>query len=543
MARFIRQSASNDENLNPHSILKNNETIISNGHVSFSVCSRYFATVSGNRVTVRGVGSDFVNTYSCVDKVEKAEFSPDSSYILCGQYSRCVVQAFGIQDTKWNCKINENIAGLTLAKWSSDSRHIITVSDFGIQMSIWSLVDNSVHIISSPKIGPSMSAFSKCGRFFAVAMRIECKDYIGVYSCDAVDGVWAEISKIKCRTNDLASIQWSPNGGHLIVTDSPLSYRLLVYTPAGEEVGCLEAYEHALGIRCVAYSAPYSAPSPSTAVPSLLAVLSFDGIIRLLSPACWRVAFALPMTHPRDMRPGFGALDDESRQMTPVVTTVESYHQDTEDFEGGPSVPVTSTTRTNRQALVVHAESAPRIYIHRNLKVLPKSLTLARDGVSQGHYKGLYWSSDGRFLASTDPESARCLWIWLAIKGQLSALLVQLEPIATVCWRPSRVVDSDVSGEDKGGEELSSDCSASPLLTFCTGTAKVYFWSPDDGVSWSQMPVDTSGQHAIQTITGLKWSDDGSALIVSGKRGEQGCCLCCSLERVKGSFVLVPLAH
>lgn len=519
MSSFAQPSIKNDENIHPHLSLKNNDTIISNGQVCFSSCSKYFATVNGSRVTLRGVGHNYLNTYTCVDKVEKVEFSPDSAYILCGQYSRCLVQAFGIEDPKWTCKINENVAGLTLAKWASDSRHIITNSDFGIQMSIWSLVDNAIYTISSPKVGVSMSAFSDCGRLFAVAMRIDCKDYIGVYSCD--EGVWTELSKYKCRTNDVASIQWTPNGAHIIAVDSPLSYRLLVYTPAGEEVGCVEAYENALGIRCVSHSIP----SPHSSVPALLAISSFDGVVRLVSPACWRLVFALPMTHPRDMRPGFGAIDDIADDVPPVVTTVETYQNDTEDFEG--AVAVTTAARA-KKALAVHNDSAARVYVHRNLKVLPKSLTLARDGILPAHYRGLYWSPDGRFLASTDPEAARCLWIWQATKGKLSELLVQLEPIHTICWRPNCVTD----------EAKSESGSPTPLLSFCTGTSRVYFWTPLSGVSWCGLPTESPSQSTL-SVTGLKWSGDGSALIVSGKRGEQGSCICCSLELVKGNFVLL----
>ena len=64
----------------------------------------------------------------------------------------------------------------------------------------------------------------------AVAHRLDCKDYIGVYGT----GPWTELAKFRCQTSDLASIAWSPRGASLIVADSHLCYKLLVYSATGE---------------------------------------------------------------------------------------------------------------------------------------------------------------------------------------------------------------------------------------------------------------------------------------------------------------------
>jgi hypothetical protein len=67
-------------------------------------------------------------------------------------------------------------------------------------------------------------------RYFAVGHRFECKDHIGVYSTHP----WAEINKFRTRSNDMVGVQFTPAGTHIVVQDSHLSYKLLVYTPAGE---------------------------------------------------------------------------------------------------------------------------------------------------------------------------------------------------------------------------------------------------------------------------------------------------------------------
>lgn len=134
------------------------------GNAAYSPSNRFLVSCVGSRATVLdAVSLETLNVFSCVDKIEKMEISPDSCYILCALCSRGIVQCFSMADPSWRCRINESVAGIVSVKWCPDSRHIAVESDFGIQMAIWSLVDNTSSIISSPKpgVGP---VFSDCGR-------------------------------------------------------------------------------------------------------------------------------------------------------------------------------------------------------------------------------------------------------------------------------------------------------------------------------------------------------------------------------------------
>jgi hypothetical protein len=42
-------------------------------------------------------------------------------------------------------------------------------------------------------------------------------------------GTWAEVA-----TNDLSSVTWSNSGAHIIVADSHLYYKLIVYSASGD---------------------------------------------------------------------------------------------------------------------------------------------------------------------------------------------------------------------------------------------------------------------------------------------------------------------
>jgi hypothetical protein len=165
----------------------------------FSPSGSYLAIIAGCRLTIRDAQSlELFQIFALIDKADKVEFSPDSLYIACSFFSRSAVQCFSIMDPEWKCRINEGVAGLVNTLWAPDSRNIITFSDFGVQLSMWSLTDNTSHIIAHPKPSSTntsggsqqqLSTFSDDSRYWAIVHRVELRDYIGQvlnlsnYSC------------------------------------------------------------------------------------------------------------------------------------------------------------------------------------------------------------------------------------------------------------------------------------------------------------------------------------------------------------------------
>jgi len=60
--------------------------------------------------------------------------------------------------------------------------------------------------------------------------------------------------RIATTTQDLSDLAWSPNGTCFVVWDTPLTYKLLVYSSKGHCLSSYCAYQDALGIRSVAWS-------------------------------------------------------------------------------------------------------------------------------------------------------------------------------------------------------------------------------------------------------------------------------------------------
>lgn len=90
-------------------------------------------------------------------------------------------------DKDWVCKINEGLAGMSFARFSPDSRTVLTVSEFNVlsitkvKLSIWSLVNKSTQYIQFPKYSEKGLSFSSNGYFMALRERIDSKEYIGIY--------------------------------------------------------------------------------------------------------------------------------------------------------------------------------------------------------------------------------------------------------------------------------------------------------------------------------------------------------------------------
>eukprot|EP01042_Synura_sphagnicola_P035802 gene35802-45829_t len=156
---------------------------------------------------------------------------------------------------------------------------------------------------------------------------------------------------------------------------------------------CFEAYQNALGIRCLGIFRPpyfhtlsavesgHAAADAAITTSNLIAVGSFDSKIRLMTMFTWQVVMTLPLIHPRDMDVGF--FDGGAHQQhAPVVTKVELSKTEQRDLievislesltqasasKGSHS---TSTTGTN----ITPSMLSP--YVTRMVKLLPKSSTV-----------------------------------------------------------------------------------------------------------------------------------------------------------------------
>eukprot|EP01083_Nonionella_stella_P281642 958373_1 len=153
------------------------------GRLLWSPSGELLATTEGNQLMIRsGDSLQIIGVHSCIDIIDKIEWSSNNEYILCLIRKQGIVMIWCISDIKWEAKIEESLAGLTNAFWSPDNKHIITISEFEIRLTIWSLIDGTAKYIKYPKYNNLGISFSNNGNYLAITERSNQIDILGIYS-------------------------------------------------------------------------------------------------------------------------------------------------------------------------------------------------------------------------------------------------------------------------------------------------------------------------------------------------------------------------
>ncbi|ONI24969.1 hypothetical protein PRUPE_2G272800 [Prunus persica] len=311
-----------------------------------------------------------VQLFSCLDKISYIEWAIDSEYILCGLYKRPMIQAWSLAQPEWTCKIDEGPAGIAYARWSPDSRHILTTSDFQLRLTVWSLLNTACVHVQWPKHPSKGVSFTKDGKFAAICTRRDCKDYINLLSCHT----WEIMGVFAVDTLDLSDTEWSPDDSAIVIWDSPLEYKVLIYSPDGRCLYKYQAYESGLGVKSVSWSP----------CGQFLAVGSYDQMLRVLNHLTWK-------------------------------TFAEFMHL--------------STVRAPCCTAVFKEVDEPLL--------LDMSELCLSDDFAQGNDGLMSWSSDSQYICTRNDSMPSILWIWDIRHLELATILVQKDPIRAAVWDPT----------------------------------------------------------------------------------------------------------
>ncbi|CAE6425362.1 unnamed protein product [Rhizoctonia solani] len=211
-------------------------------------------------------------------------WSCDSEYVLACCSKRGVVNVYSMVDPQWNARVEAGAEGLARAEWAPDGRSVICFSEWGLRVTVWSLLDGTATYIQFPKHMDRGYTFRKDGRYFILAERHKSRDTIGVY--DARDG-YKVTRHFQSPTQSLAAMSLSPNGRHLAVWEGPLEYKLSILNLAGTVLRTFTPDpDPGLGIRSVAWH-------PSGA---FLAVGGWDDKVHILSSLSWSVVITFELS-------------------------------------------------------------------------------------------------------------------------------------------------------------------------------------------------------------------------------------------------------
>lgn len=439
----------------------------SGGHVHFSPDGKLLATAAMYRLMLRDVDTlQIVQIFSCMDRIDRIEWSCDSKYVLCGIYARGIAQVWSVEQPDWHCKIDEGPLGLAHVRWAPDGRHVLATSEFRLRITVWSLLDRSVFFLRFPKFAKSALSFSADGEHMALAHRRDGRDYVQVLACDG----WSVIKRFDVSTKDLADLRYAPRGHTICVMDSILEPQVLLYRDDGQLLAI-----HSMAPTPAAGLGPKGfAWSPAA---DLLVICGFDECASVLHHGTWsRVG---QLQHHETLRaasaPDAVAYIQVARTATGRVVTDTSAQESESDAVDGGEVHL-----RRGHELIYTAQKLPLSL--PSVKPMPENLN-PHMGVGIAE-----WSACGRFLATRNDAMPRAVFIWDGSTLGLHSVMLQANPVRGVAWHPTR-----------------------QALAVCTGISAVFLWSPH-GCQTAPLPQDRAFR-----VTGVAWNAAGDAMVLLDK--------------------------
>jgi|TARA_B110000977_G_scaffold196374_1_gene276612 WD40 repeat protein len=447
----------------------------------FSPDGTKIATAVDHRLVLRDAETcGVIFMQECFCKISAIEWSSDSDHVLCAMYKKNQgkVQVFKSSDDEWRCAIDEGPAGLVFARWAPCGTRVLTISEFNLRVSVWSLVDTSCVYIKHPKFDSGRGLdFSPDGRFLCVVERKQCVDSIVVIDC----GSWTTAAKFQSSVDDVADAKWSPDSTSIAVVPSPHSESglLVLHSPDGRVLREFKPEEDETsafskdGKTATAASSSGITCHRWSSGGSFLATGSRDRKTRVMNHVSWR-AFATLTHSSRIVAPATVAVYQETE--TKVTGTFkkaketargenenENLNPDREWYEDSDSAGASSAKDPVRQARIRQKGLLDGTLVPKYVVVaLPATIAVGAlksskhasenstqspcdDGVSR-----IEWSFNDRFLATLDSTSPNTVYVWDMVNIELTAVLVQMENVVHFKWDPRGNRLAAVTGSERG---------------------------------------------------------------------------------------------
>ena len=130
---------------------------------------------------------------------------------------------FSVSDPEWRGRLEGGLAGVVGVSWAGDSRHLLTMGDLGVLLTVWSLQTSSVQYVRNPPAwttSPGLRLYNRDRSYSCLLERRDGRDWLNIFSSR-----WELVVTSVLDTEDCAGLAWSPSQDVVCVWDSPLYYR------------------------------------------------------------------------------------------------------------------------------------------------------------------------------------------------------------------------------------------------------------------------------------------------------------------------------
>ena len=168
------------------------------------------------------------------------------------------IRVYDINDPSWHAvidKASSNLGRIVEVAFGHTKDEVVVFSDFGVKVSIWSLLTSRGVEIRDPKYSVKCCHHRPQTGHLAILTRPAAQDVLMLLQ----PGSHELVRSVEMPTIDAQEVSWSPEGNWLAVRDVASSgYKVLVYTADGHLYKTIMSsgidVDISLGVRCMQWS-------------------------------------------------------------------------------------------------------------------------------------------------------------------------------------------------------------------------------------------------------------------------------------------------
>lgn len=168
------------------------------------------------------------------------------------------VRVYDVSDHDWQATINGSLSNLGIianVAFGHSTNDVLVFSDFGVKVTIWSLITSRGIEIRDPKYSVSCYDYRPRTGHLAIVTRAAAQDVMMILR----PGSSEVVNSVELLTTDAQAIQWDYNGHWIAIRDAASSGdKVLIYTADGHHfrtcTGSKQENDIGLGIKSVSFS-------------------------------------------------------------------------------------------------------------------------------------------------------------------------------------------------------------------------------------------------------------------------------------------------